>query len=78
MEFQMFLILTGVNTLSLLVFLVVNKETKRVTESHIELIQKVNAALVETRILRMARFAYLIVLMLLIGFSYILFYYWAT
>jgi hypothetical protein len=78
MEFQMFLILTGVNTLSLLVFLVVNKETKRVTESHIELIQKVNAALVETRILRMARFAYLIVLMLLIGFSYVLFYYWAT
>lgn len=78
MESPMFIILTVLNILSLLVFFIVNQETNRITESHIELIRKVNAALVETRVLKIARFAYFGILVLLVGFSYLLYTYWAS
>lgn len=78
MESSMFVILTVLNILSMFIFFVVNRETRRITESHIELIRKVNAALVETRILKIARVAYFILLVLLIGFSYLVYFYWVS
>jgi len=78
MESTMFVILTVLNIFSMFIFFVVNRETRRITESHIELIRKVNAALVETRILKIARVAYFILLVLLIGFSYLVYFYWAS
>lgn len=77
MEFWMFIMVTVLNALSLLVYIVVNRETKRVTESHIELIQKVNSALVETKVLKIARYAYFMVLILLVVLSYVLYFYWS-
>jgi positive regulator of sigma E activity len=77
MNTWMFIGITVLNGLSLFIFLIVNRETRRVTESHIDLIQKVNAALVETSVLKVARFAYFIGLSFLIIVSYFLYFFWA-
>jgi len=77
MDTWMFIIITILNGISLLIYIIINRETKRVTESHIDLIQKVNAALVETTALKAARFAYFLALILLTLISYVFFYFWA-
>lgn len=69
--------ITVINGISLFIFLIVHRETRRVTESHIDLIQKVNAALVETNALRVARFAYFVGLVFLIIVSYFQYSFWA-
>lgn len=78
MEFSLLVAITILNCLSLLVFFMINRETKRVVESHVELIRKVNATLVETTALKIGRLAYFIILTLLIGFSYVLYIFWIS
>lgn len=72
------IIITIINTLSFLLFFLVHREIRRVTKSHVELVQKVNAALIETRSLKATRSVYFWTLVFLAVMSYLLYFFWIT